>query len=232
MFYKFFAILLFGWSVSAEWEIINTGIPQTLEMDASRIWIVSDLTFNCLDKNMKFIWRIFHGETISQSQIVPGKGIVYLSADSKLGLRSLENGNLQWEISLHNVSKFTCQEYIYLNDKSVINFYGQKVTAEFQNILPKKRPLIKVDQDILTIGSLDFKYNITGTGLPKLYVVFLNELLVFTESGLLILYKDNKVLWSKDESLSKVQNSKFIKGDYGYIWVALTKFGKSFVSSL
>jgi hypothetical protein len=197
-------------------------------MGKELLWIVSDQAFSCLRRNSDFVWRVSAGERIIQAEIILEKGIVYLSREndlSKVGLRSLQNGNLKWETHVGNVSKFSFGEQIYLDDGTTLDFDGATTTKK-GNFIDRKRKDIRVSKNELTIGSNTFSYNLEKFGEPKLPEIYDNDLLISSESGMTMFYRDLKLVWTRDESLTQVLASIFIKVGHDDVWVAVTKRGK------
>ena len=213
-----------------EWDIFNTGIPISQGIGSDSLWIVSEQSFNRLNRNSSVDWRVSSGANILQAEIIQGKGIVYLSREnhiSKLGLRSLEQGSLKWEIAVGNlVSKFHCQEYIYLDDNTILNFGGLKVEEKVYAEIKDKSDPMEFSKNVLKIGSQKFDYDVNEFGEPHLYEISGKDLLLSSQSGLVLFYKDLELIWTRDESLTLVVTSAFVKVNDQNRWVAVTKLGK------
>jgi hypothetical protein len=212
------------------WELKNTGLPIAQFLGSDKLWIVSDQAFSCLEMNSDFIWRVPSGEKIIHAAIVQGKGIVYLSREngvSKVGLRFLENGNLKWETHVGNVNAFSYGDSIYLDDSTTLDFNGA-ITNEKGVGQDRKTQEVQVSKDALKIGQQKFDYNLADFGDPKLHEMNGRDLLVISESGLTLFYKDLKLVWTRDESLTQVLSSTFVKVGNEDIWVAVTKLGESY----
>lgn len=226
----FFLVAVILLTVSCkEWEIKNTGIPLAQRLGVDKLWIVSDQSFSCLDKNSSILWRVSAGEEIIQSVIDDSKGIVYLSREngvSKLGLRSLGNGNLKWEVHVGNVLKFSCQDYIHLDDSTALTFNGEYTDVKIKVEKEDQKNTMEFTKNVLKIGSYTFNYNTVEFGDPKSYDIADGDLLVNSESGLTLFYKDLELIWTRDESLTQVITSTFVKVGAENKLVVVTKLGK------
>lgn len=226
--------LVFGLFLSAyskEWEIQNTGVPLAQKVGSDELWIVSDQSFNCLDKNSSFLWRVSAGEKIIQAIIIDRIGIVYLSREnnvSKVGLRLLDNGDLKWEVEVGNVYTFSCHENIFLDDGTALNFNGMR-TDEKKTQEKSKRENMEITTNGLKFGSYTFNYDSNVFGEPKLYDIYERDLLVSSESGETLFYSDLELKWTRDESLTKVITSTFVKVGDLHRWVAVTASGMFFI---